>query len=326
MPKINNKNELTIKILYWGPGGAGKALILEKLHEMANADDLVTPIGELTRIKSEGSTTHFTQMKLIDNEKFFSELKPEGNELEEKSFGKDLLRDSKFSNVFFNLYSVGGNPAYLKQRKKTLTGTDGIIIVFDAKKTHWDDNINSLKELKEILGSRLIKKIPLCCMLNKIDLPDRIEKSKVEALLKEEGLIVESGQDNFMWNPDIFESCATFGKEKGLFEAFHEIIRRSTLYLKYGKNKLPRGEETIRINLTLPESLKKEWDDFAKKTLKISLSQMIRDSVREKRENYSNKRSVKAEQIDPTDEKIEKIISKKFRELMESYELKSKEK
>jgi signal recognition particle receptor subunit beta len=314
MPKINNKNELTINILYWGPGGAGKAKILTYLYKMANDKDLVTPIDELATI-SEGSTTHFTKLKLVDNEKYFSQLKPKENEL--FSSGKDFLRNSEFSDVFFNLYSVGGNPAHQKQRKKNFNGVDGIVLVMDALKSHWEDNINSLKELKGIAGTNLVKKIPLIIMLNKIDLDNRYTKSKVKSLLKDEGLIVDSGNDNYMWNPPIFESCANLGKEKGIVEAFYEIIRRSSLYLKYGKLKLPRGEETIRINLTLPESLKKEWEGFAKKTLKISLSQMIRDSVREKRENYRNKSISKAAQIDPIDEKIEKIISEKFREFRE---------
>ncbi len=320
MPKINDRNELTINILYWGPGGAGKAKILTYLYKMANDKDLVTPIDELATI-SEGSTTRFTKLKLVDNEKYFSELKPKKNEL--FSSGKDYLRNSEFSDVFFNLYSVGGNPAHQKQRKKNFNGVDGIVFVMDALKSHWEDNVNSLKELKEIAGSNLVKKIPLIIMLNKIDLDNRVAKSKVKLLLKEEGLQKKEG-DDYMWSPSIFETCAEDGKEKGIIESFHEIMRRSSLYLKYGKIKLPRGEETIRINLTLPESLKKEWENFAKKMLKISLSQMIRDSVREKRDNYRNKSFLKAGQIDPIEEKIEKIISKKFRDLMESYELKPK--
>ena len=186
MTKINNKNELTIKILYWGPGGAGKARILESLHESANNEDFVTPTGELIKIKNGGSTTYFTKMRLENSLEFFSELKLEGNELDEKMFGKDFLSNSKFSNVFFALYSVGGNPAYLKQRKKNFSGADGIVMVFDSVKSHWIDNVESLRELKEIANSSLIKRIPLIIMLNKIDLTDRISKSEVELFLKEE--------------------------------------------------------------------------------------------------------------------------------------------
>jgi len=46
----------------------------------------------------------------------------------------------------------------------------------------------------------------------------------------------------------------------GVYEAFEEILRRTGIYLKFGKIPIPRGEETTRINLTLPKSLKAEWD------------------------------------------------------------------
>jgi signal recognition particle receptor subunit beta len=261
----------------------------------------------------------------VDKENFFSSLNPRGSEFEDSIIASKISREfheTKFTEVYFHVYSVGGNPAFKNQRKKTFNGTDGIIFVFDANKTHWDDNVSSLKELKKLTGDSLIRKIPLIIMLNKCDLPDRTELPAVKALLKKEKLFYESPHELFIWNPAIFETISLEKNQKGVYEAFEEILRRTGIYLKFGKIPIPRGEETTRINLTLPKSLKAEWDEFAKITLKTSLSQMIRNAVREYRMRYGEIRenSRDNEKKDPIDLKIEALVSKKFNELLKKLE------
>ena len=46
-------------------------------------------------------------------------------------------------------------------------------------------------------------------------------------------------------------------------------------------------EKIVRVNFTLPESLKEEWDNFSRNTLQCSTSQMVRNAVRDYRLKYT---------------------------------------
>jgi vacuolar-type H+-ATPase subunit F/Vma7 len=90
----------------------------------------------------------------------------------------------------------------------------------------------------------------------------------------------------------------------------------------FGTSKLQAGgEKTTRINLVIPESLKDEWERFASDVVHASMSQMIRDAVRE----YMKKKkllelpqaSVSEDQGMQVFEKmIERIVSKKLEEML----------
>jgi hypothetical protein len=46
------------------------------------------------------------------------------------------------------------------------------------------------------------------------------------------------------------------------------------------------NEEMVKVNFTIPTSLKGEWKDFAKNVLKCPMAQMIKNAVRDYRLNF----------------------------------------
>ncbi|MFX1393445.1 MAG: ADP-ribosylation factor-like protein [Promethearchaeota archaeon] len=277
-------NKVYIKILYWGPFKAGKTTIFDTLNRLTKDQKLdIEPIGNLVKIGAiTGSTLYFDRI---------------------------IFRSTKQQEIFYHVYTVGGHSRFSPVRNKIFKGTDGIIFVFDSQKSQLTKNIESLKELKEITKGDLVKKIPLIIMLNKQDLSDKIDKPEAEQFLKDEGLIFES-ENSFIWNPVIFETVGLYHKQKNVYEAFIECTERTKLYLE--EKKLTK---TARINLTLTEELKNEWEIFARDVLNKSLSQMIRDAVREYRKKY-----IRSEEVQETIEtKIEKIISEKMEKIMEKF-------
>ena len=72
------------------------------------------------------------------------------------------------------MYTVAGQRRFSPLRKKIFKGTDGVIFTVDSQTQFFEDNIESLKELKNVTRGKLIKEIPLIIMLNKQDLSEVI--------------------------------------------------------------------------------------------------------------------------------------------------------
>jgi len=295
--------KVIVKILYWGPRKGGKTTIVETLHRLTKENDMdIIPTEDMQKIGfSSGATLYF-----------------------DKATFQSLVEIS----VFYELYTVPGSERFRPIRKKIFRDTDGIIFVFNSEKSQWDNNIKSLKELREITADTLIKKIPIVVMLNKKDLQDTVNISEIEQLLKGEDLIFEQEHPLYIWNPLIYETIGTFENQKNVFRAFKECTRRIGLYSIYGTGMAPSiqlpEEKITRINFTLPKRLKKEWETFAKETLNTTLSQMIRNAVRDYHSKYMHieKESSNFE-MQIIERRIEKIIDLKIEEAMKKLRPKS---
>jgi len=288
--------KVTVKILYWGPRKGGKTTIVEGLHRLTKENDMdIIPIGDMQKIGfSSGATLYF-----------------------DKATFQSLVEIS----IFYEVYTVPGSERFRPIRKKIFRDIDGIIFVFNSEKSQWDNNVKSLKELIEITAGNLIKKIPLVVMLNKKDLDETVDILEVEQLLKDEGLIFEQENPLHIWNPKVYETIGTFENQKNVFRSFKECARRIGLYSIYGTGMAPSiqipEKKITRINFTLPKRLKKEWETFAKETLNTTLSQMIRNAVREYRSKYTyiEKESSNFE-MQIMERRIEKIIDLKIEKAM----------
>jgi len=292
-----------VKILYWGPHKGGKTTIVETLHRLTKENDIdIIPTGDMQKIeKYNGATLYF-----------------------DKATFQSLVEIS----VYYDLYTVPGSVRFKPIRKKIFRDIDGIIFVFNSEKSQWENNIKSLKELKELATDTLINKIPLVVMLNKKDLQDSVSMSEVEQLLKDEGLMYEEEHPLYIWNPIIFETIGTYKNQKNVFRAFKECARRAGLYSIYGTGSAPTiqipEKKIARVNFTLPNRLKNEWEIFAKETLGTSLSQMIRNAVKEYRSKYEQleKQSGNIE-MQLLEMRIEKMISEKMEKMIEKFKLQS---
>lgn len=222
MVRFTSDHKVYIKILYWGMGGSGKTTIVDTLYRLTKEDDKdIEPTGNLTKISmASGSTLYFD---------------------------RGIFQSTKQRKVFYHVYTVAGQSRFSPLRKKIFKGTDGVIFVVDSQTHFLEDNIESLKELKNVVRGSLITEIPLIIMLNKQDLKDVIRKNDFKQILKDEKLWYPQENELSLWNPIIYETCALYNKHKDIYRSFSECARRTGLYQIYGNGKAPIGDNFLKV-------------------------------------------------------------------------------
>jgi len=177
--------EITLKIVYYGPGLSGKTTNLQHLHAVLNPETK----GKLLSLATESDRTLFFDFLPIE-------------------LGK--IRD--FS-IRFQLYTVPGQVRYNATRKVVLKGADGVVFVADSQKEMKDQNIESFENMRENLVSNNIDPdtIPIILQYNKRDLKNILT-------------IEELNQDlNMSANHEVIEAAAISGT--GVEEAFKRITK-----------------------------------------------------------------------------------------------------
>lgn len=154
------KQEVQIKIVYYGPGRGGKTTNLEYVFNKSKEHILT----ELVTIKTQGDRTLFFDFLP------FNMGKIEGYD------------------VKVQLYTVPGQAMYNSTRQLVLKGVDGVVFVADSLEAMRKKNFESLKNLQENLKlhKKNIFKIPLVLQYNKRDLAEQgIPIFPVETLEKD---------------------------------------------------------------------------------------------------------------------------------------------
>jgi signal recognition particle receptor subunit beta len=176
------RKEIDAKIVYYGPGLSGKTTNLQFIHQNLEPKQR----GKMISLATNEDRTLFFDFLPIE------------------------LENIRRFKMRFHLYTVPGQVYYKATRLAVLTGVDGVIFVADSQTEKMEENLHSLKELKENLqkyGKR-IETIPLIIQYNKRDLPNILP---AEELNKE---------INYL-NTPYFASVATEGK--GVFESLTMI-------------------------------------------------------------------------------------------------------
>ncbi len=204
MVRFTADHKIYIKILYWGMAGSGKTTIVDTLYRLTKEQKKdIEPTGELTKISmASGSTLYFD---------------------------RGIFQSTKQQKVFYHVYTVAGQNRFSPLRKKIFKGTDGVIFVVDSQTRLFEDNIESLKELKNITRGSLLKEIPLIVMLNKQDLREVIEEDDFKDVLREEKLWFEPDNEYHLQNPIIYKTCALYDQHKDVYRSFSECARRTVL-------------------------------------------------------------------------------------------------
>ena len=229
MVRFTADHRVYIKILYWGMGGSGKTTIVDTLFRLTNEQNLeIEPSGNLTKIAmASGSTLYFD---------------------------RGIFQSKKTRKVFYHVYTVAGQSRFSPLRKKIYKGTDGVIFVVDSQTHLFEDNIESLKELKKVAKGDLIKETPILIMLNKKDLTETINGSEFEQILRDEGLWYDPPHRLAIWNPIIYESCALYNKQKNIYRCFNECARRTGIYQIYGNGTAPVNDDFLKNEKKIKES------------------------------------------------------------------------
>lgn len=165
--------EIVCKIVYYGPGRAGKTTNVKYLF---------------SRIPEQRKSDIISMATKQDRTLFFDFMPVE-------------LGSFKNFNTRLQIYTVPGQVVYDSTRKLVLRGADGVVFVADSKKNRLEDNIWSWENMLENLDENNLKleDIPIVIEYNKRDLDD---------ILSVEDLEYKLNPDNY----PSFPSVATTGE------------------------------------------------------------------------------------------------------------------
>ncbi|MEW6487956.1 MAG: ADP-ribosylation factor-like protein [Thermodesulfobacteriota bacterium] len=185
------RNEIQVKIVFYGPGRCGKTTNLLYLHEVMT--DNVR--GKMITIDTKGDRTLFFDFLPL------------------------ALGQIHNMSIKIQLYTVPGQVMYNATRKLVLRGVDGVVFVADSQVDQWERNLESLENLGQNLADeRLdIARIPLVFQYNKRDLGDSglplISVEDLDKALNQELRVAA------------FPASAVRGD--GVFETLREISKRT---------------------------------------------------------------------------------------------------
>lgn len=176
--------EITCKIVYYGPGRAGKTSNLQYVYGRVPGDRR----GRMLSLATQNERTLFFDFLPLD-----------------------LGTISGFSTRL-QLYTVPGQVYYATTRKLVLQGADGVVFVADSQARQFQENIESLRDLHENLAEQGldVRTFPMVLQYNKRDLPSDL-------------ILTESELDealNFRGVP-AFAADALHGR--GVFETLRSI-------------------------------------------------------------------------------------------------------
>ena len=163
MATINRAaKEVSVKIVYYGPGLCGKTTNLQQIFDTANPERR----GKLLSVATETDRTLFFDFLPID------------------------LGTIKGMKLKVGLYTVPGQVFYDATRRLVLRAADGVVFVADSQSAMLDGNMESLNNLKTNLALNNLDAdvIPLVLQFNKRDLPNALDEASLNAALNWRGV------------------------------------------------------------------------------------------------------------------------------------------
>ena len=176
--------EINAKIVYYGPALSGKTTNLEWIYSKIP----VEYSGKMVSLRTQADRTIFFDFLPLD-----------------------LGMIDGFRTRFM-LYTVPGQVHYNATRKMVLKGVDGLVFVADSEPGRMQDNIESLRNLRDNLQELGMNpdSLPLVLQWNKRDLPGCMDVLELERELNPRAL-------------PSFEACALTGE--GVYETLHKASR-----------------------------------------------------------------------------------------------------
>ncbi|MGC4123010.1 MAG: ADP-ribosylation factor-like protein [Myxococcales bacterium] len=145
--------ELTVKLVYYGPGLSGKTTNLQALHEKLDQ-------------KARG---RLLTVDTADDRTLFFDLMP-------------VFFDSQSGiKVKLKLFTVPGQVIHNATRKVVLSGADGIVFVADSRHGSTAENTKYWRNMLENLKENGVSKgdVPIVIQFNKLDLPNSRTKEEI---------------------------------------------------------------------------------------------------------------------------------------------------
>ncbi len=151
-------NEVTVKLVYYGPGLCGKTTNLEKIYGNPKLENK----GKMISMATETDRTLFFDFMPME------------------------LGTIAGQKVRVQLYTVPGQVFYDATRKLVLRGADGVVFVADSQPSMRESNIESLENLRTNLRLNRLdpNKVAVVFQYNKRDLPNASPVEEMSAYLK----------------------------------------------------------------------------------------------------------------------------------------------
>ena len=187
MSIINHADKvINFKIVYYGPGVAGKTVNLHYIH----------------RCLPDVHKGNMISLATGDDRTIFFDFLPV-SALTVRGF-----------ETRFQLYTVPGQVHYNMTRRLVLRGVDGVVFVADSQFDRLKDNVESFRNMDENLKEyqTSLDEVPYVIQYNKRDLPNVAPVEYLEYLLNRRARRVPS-----------FEAVATDGK--GVFDTLNTVSR-----------------------------------------------------------------------------------------------------
>lgn len=154
------RQEIVLKVVYYGPGLAGKTTNLQFLHDRV-------PAGRASELVSVDTHSERTIQ--------FDFLAVELGKVQ----GMDVRLD---------FYTVPGQSYYAATRRQVLTAADGVVFVADSRREALDENIDAMNEmLNNLRHHGLPDDLPIIVQYNKQDLPTAVPFEQLQPLLNVRG-------------------------------------------------------------------------------------------------------------------------------------------
>jgi len=193
---------IDFKIVYYGPGMAGKTANLQYIH----------------RCLPNGNRGNMISLATGDDRTIYFDFLPV-TALTVRGF-----------QTRFQLYTVPGQVQYNATRRLVLRGADGLVFVADSQFERLRENVESLRDLEANLREyeSTLDEIPYVLQYNKRDLPNLAPLSYLEFVLNRRAARVP-----------FFEASAIDGK--GVFETLNTVSRMA-LASEFGVGRERRNE------------------------------------------------------------------------------------
>jgi mutual gliding-motility protein MglA len=146
--------EISVKIVYYGPGLSGKTTNLQIIHRKIPQEHK----SDMVSLATETDRTLFFDFLPLD------------------------LGTIKGFSTKFQLYTVPGQVYYNATRKLVLRGVDGVVFVADSAADKMPENFESFKNLEDNLAEYHYKReeVPILIQYNKRDLPNALPVDELQ--------------------------------------------------------------------------------------------------------------------------------------------------
>jgi signal recognition particle receptor subunit beta len=146
--------EISVKIVYYGPGLSGKTTNLQIIHRKIPKEHK----SDMVSLATETDRTLFFDFLPLD------------------------LGTIKGFSTKFQLYTVPGQVYYNATRKLVLRGVDGVVFVADSAADKMPENFESFQNLEDNLAEYHYKReeIPILLQYNKRDLPNALPVEELQ--------------------------------------------------------------------------------------------------------------------------------------------------